>query len=203
VHITGGGACARARFDPVSPSCLYRRPPSLRVDDMDSKEDEPAQEADYALLSESGPRQSFSSTSSKPPSRRGRRMLKGLFGEPFSQQEAAQQLDGALDSEYGALGQFYFAPATQTTVVTTTTTTTTSFPPLVMKQPNRLRGLDPKQYPLAGSPTPQSLRKICFEMGGRRAVFNEAADAAGELEEAWISWAKLGESREVWLTVAI
>ncbi|KAI9846235.1 MAG: SCF ubiquitin ligase complex subunit cdc4 [Sclerophora amabilis] len=76
------------------------------------------------------------------------------------------------------LGQLSYAPATQTTVVTTTTTTTTSFPPLVLKPPRHLHELDPKQYPLALSPTPQSLKKLCFDVGGTPTYFQEAEDTS-------------------------
>lgn len=75
------------------------------------------------------------------------------------------------------LGRFSYAPATQTTVVTTTTTTTTSFPPLVLNGPRHLGDLDPKLYPLASSPTPPSLKKVCFELGGVPACFHEAENA--------------------------
>ncbi|XHG01603.1 hypothetical protein AWENTII_004975 [Aspergillus wentii] len=82
-----------------------------------------------------------------------------------------------------SLGQFSFAPATRTTVVTTTTTTTTTFPPLVIKPPRATRDLDPKQYPLASSPTPASLRNIKFELGGKSVVFNEPEDTASAITE--------------------
>lgn len=82
-----------------------------------------------------------------------------------------------------SMGQFSFAPATQTTVVTTTTTTTTSFPPLVIKPPRAANDLDPKLYPLASSPTPASLRNIKFDLGGKSVVFNEPEDTAGAVHE--------------------
>lgn len=75
------------------------------------------------------------------------------------------------------LGQFSYAPATQTTVVTTTTTTTTSFPPIVFKPPRHLTDLDPKMYPLAAFPTPPELKKICFNLGGTTTFFTEADHA--------------------------
>ena len=75
------------------------------------------------------------------------------------------------------IGQFSFAPATQTTVVTTTTTTTTSFPPLMMKDPHHLHELDSKLYPLAALPTPQSIKRFCIDVGGRPTIFREADDA--------------------------
>lgn len=81
------------------------------------------------------------------------------------------------------LGQFSFGPTTQTTVVTTTTTTTTSFPPLKIKAPNLLRELDPKVYPLASAPTPQSMKKLCFDVGGRATVFQEADDTMDTYRE--------------------
>ncbi|KAL9127091.1 MAG: hypothetical protein Q9217_003966 [Psora testacea] len=74
------------------------------------------------------------------------------------------------------LAQFSYGPATQTTVVTTTTTTTTKFPPFMLKAPKHLHDLDPKQYPLAASPTPESIKKLWFEIEGRPAIFEEADD---------------------------
>ncbi|KAL2001464.1 hypothetical protein VTN02DRAFT_1700 [Thermoascus thermophilus] len=82
-----------------------------------------------------------------------------------------------------SLGQFSFAPATRTTVVTTTTTTTTNFPPLILNPPRSVHNLDPKQYPLASSPTPASLRNIKFEIGGQSVIFNEPEDTASALEQ--------------------
>ena len=81
------------------------------------------------------------------------------------------------------LGQFSFAPATQTTVVTTTTTTTTKFPPFVMRDSRRTRKLDPKIYPLAAMPTPASLRNIRFNLAGKLTLFTEAEDARVILKE--------------------
>ena len=75
-------------------------------------------------------------------------------------------------------GQFSFAPATKTTVVTTTTTTTMSFPPLVMKAPLNLHELDSKLYPLAANPTPQSMKRLYMDMGGKPIIFQETDDAA-------------------------
>ena len=80
------------------------------------------------------------------------------------------------------LGQFSFGPATQTTVVTTTTTTTTSFPPLLMKAPHNLHELDSKLYPLAASPTPRSIKRLCFDIEGRPTYFREADDAPKTLQ---------------------
>ncbi|KIW00662.1 uncharacterized protein PV09_07849 [Verruconis gallopava] len=78
--------------------------------------------------------------------------------------------------QYAALGQLKYAPATQTTVVTTTTTTTTSFPPLLLKAPRHLHDRDPKQYPLAASPTPESIKNFTFDIGGRPVCFSETND---------------------------
>ena len=86
-----------------------------------------------------------------------------------------------VTAPYDILGQFSFAPATQTTVVTTTTTTTTSFPPLIMKAPRHLSDLDQMLYPLAASPTPQAIKRLCMDVGGRHTVFREADDAAASL----------------------
>lgn len=84
---------------------------------------------------------------------------------------------------YTTLGQLSYAPATQTTIVTTTTTTTTTFPPLVMRPPRNLNELDPKLYPLAAAPTPQSLRNFSFDFGGRPVCFQEADNTAQTLQE--------------------
>ncbi|RAH74803.1 F-box/WD repeat-containing protein [Aspergillus aculeatinus CBS 121060] len=86
-------------------------------------------------------------------------------------------------SPKAAVGQFSFAPATQTTVVTTTTTTTTTFPPMSIRPPHAMRNLDPKLYPLASSPTPPSLRNIKFELGGKQVIFHEPEDTAAKLKE--------------------
>ena len=74
------------------------------------------------------------------------------------------------------LSQISFAPATRTTVVTTTTTTTTNFPPLIVRAPRERASLDPKVYPLAETPTPQSIKRMCFEMDGKPTYFREAED---------------------------
>lgn len=81
------------------------------------------------------------------------------------------------------LGQFSFAPTTRTTVVTTTTTTTTSFPPLAIKPPRAVKDLDTRQYPLAASPTPSSLRNVQFKIGGRSIAFHEPEDSVAASTE--------------------
>lgn len=97
------------------------------------------------------------------------------------QEEALQPLEGIRSED--ALGQFSYAPATQTTVVTTTTTTTTNFPPIMMKAPQHLYDLDPKLYPLASSPTPTSIKKLCFDVDGTPTLFQEADDTLETLEK--------------------
>lgn len=82
-----------------------------------------------------------------------------------------------------SLAQFSFAPATQTTVVTTTTTTTTTFPPLIINPPRATRDRDSRQYPLASSPTPNSLKTIKFRLGEKWVVFNEPEDTDAALKE--------------------
>lgn len=84
---------------------------------------------------------------------------------------------------YAAIGQIAYAPATKTTIVTTTTTTTTSFPPIVFKNPKNLLERDPKQYPLAATPTPQSIRKFQFDLDGIPACFEEGEDLNAALSE--------------------
>jgi len=84
---------------------------------------------------------------------------------------------------HSAVGQFAFAPATQQTTVTTTTTTTVSLEPFILRPPVDLADRDPKQYPLAFSPTPVSMRSIGLEVGGMRASFKEADDTDGFLQK--------------------
>lgn len=104
---------------------------------------------------------------------------KGYSTEVGAALSNSQQVnDGAKDDIFG---QFTFAPATQTTVVTTTTTTTTSFPPLMIKAPHHLHELDPKLYPLASSPTPKSIKRFCFDIGGKPTYFNEAENTSHAL----------------------
>ena len=97
------------------------------------------------------------------------------------QEEALQPLEGIRSDD--VLGQFSYAPATQTTVVTTTTTTTTNFPPIMMKAPQHLYDLDPKLYPLASSPTPTSIKRLCFDVDGTPTLFQEADDTLETLEK--------------------
>ena len=98
-----------------------------------------------------------------------------------TQKGAVQPLEGIRPDD--VLGQFSYAPATQTTVVTTTTTTTTNFPPIMMKAPQHLYDLDPKLYPLASSPTPTSIKKLCFDVDGTPTLFQEADDTLETLEK--------------------
>jgi len=81
------------------------------------------------------------------------------------------------------VGQFAFAPATQMTTVTTTTTTTVSLEPFILKPPVDLADRDPKQFPLAFTPTPASMRRIDLEVGGLRTSFREADDNAEFLQD--------------------
>ena len=114
---------------------------------------------------------SMLSKSPSPTMSNGQTMQKGTL-QPL---EAIQPDD--------VLGQFSYAPATQTTVVTTTTTTTTNFPPIMMKAPKHLYDLDPKLYPLASSPTPTSIKKLCFDVDGTPTLFQEADDTLETLEK--------------------
>ena len=101
------------------------------------------------------------------------------------QKESLQPLEGIRPDD--VLGQFSYAPATQTTVVTTTTTTTTNFPPILMKAPQHLFDLDPKLYPLASSPTPISIKKLCFDVDGTPTLFQEADNTLETLEKVCTS----------------
>lgn len=88
---------------------------------------------------------------------------------------------------YATMGQFSFAPATKTTVVTTTYTTTTTFPPLCINAPGSLSERDPKEYPLAHTQAPESIRKFYFEAGGELACFEEANAASSNVQEVRFS----------------
>ena len=94
------------------------------------------------------------------------------------QSPGGSEVDQEELGEDGVLAHLSFAPATTTTVVTTTTTTTTTFPPLVLKGSRHLQDLDPREYPLATTPTPPSLKRFCFDVGGRPTIFHEADHAA-------------------------
>ncbi|KAF2849985.1 WD40 repeat-like protein [Plenodomus tracheiphilus IPT5] len=84
---------------------------------------------------------------------------------------------------YATMGQFSFAPATKTTVVTTTYTTTTTFPPMCINAPGNLSERDPKEYPLAHTQAPESIRKFYFESGGELACFEEANAVSDKVQE--------------------
>lgn len=81
-----------------------------------------------------------------------------------------------MPPQHSTMAQLSFGPATQQTVTTVTTTTTVSLPPLVMKPPKDLYDRDPKQYPLAFSPTPHSIKRFCFDVNGRPTMFHESED---------------------------
>lgn len=83
----------------------------------------------------------------------------------------------------GTVAQLSWAPTTQTTVVTTTKTTTTTFPPFLLNAPKHLADRDPERYPLAAQPTPLAIRKLTFDLGGRTAVFEEAANSTDAIHE--------------------
>ncbi|KAF2164646.1 hypothetical protein M409DRAFT_67767 [Zasmidium cellare ATCC 36951] len=76
------------------------------------------------------------------------------------------------------MGQFTLGPATKQTVTTVTTYTTVQLPPLIMEPPKDLEERDPKQYPLAHTPTPASMRDFDFQFGGQPVAFHEAEDTA-------------------------
>ncbi|KAI9770438.1 MAG: SCF ubiquitin ligase complex subunit cdc4 [Geoglossum simile] len=109
------------------------------------------------------------------------RLTTSVSGQQISRTRTKQDIETPIP--FATLGQFSYAPATQTTVVTTTTTTTTSFPPLLLKPPRNLNELDPKQYPLASTPTPSSIRRFCFNLEGTPTHFREADDASKSLQE--------------------
>jgi F-box and WD-40 domain protein CDC4 len=88
-----------------------------------------------------------------------------------------------LVDSYATLGQLSMAPATQTTVITTTTTTTMSYPPFVMNAPRNLSERDSKEYPLAHTQAPESIRRFFFDAGGTQACFEEANDVKDKMQQ--------------------
>lgn len=102
---------------------------------------------------------------------------------PSTKQNMRKRICQKSIPSQSALGQFSLGPTTQTTVVTTTTTTTTKFPALVMSAPRHANSLDPRHYPLAGSPTPSSLKNITFSLDGRSVSFREASNTQAEIEQ--------------------
>lgn len=84
---------------------------------------------------------------------------------------------------YSTLAHMSFAPATQQTVVTTTTTTTVTLPPLMINPPRDMHRRDPKQYPLAFTPTPSALQRFSLNIGGTPVVYHEADDVQSSLEK--------------------
>ncbi|KAL1956287.1 hypothetical protein VTO42DRAFT_7460 [Malbranchea cinnamomea] len=118
-----------------------------------------------------------------PEPQPGRTTLQSTLQPGFPHVRGHDKTEITLPSD-SVVGQFSFAPATQTTVVTTTTTTTTTtFPPFVMRAPRNLKNLDPKLYPLASSPTPDSLKEIHFTVDGQSVIFREPEDSQRAFEE--------------------
>jgi F-box and WD-40 domain protein CDC4 len=86
-------------------------------------------------------------------------------------------------SPYTTMAHVAFAPATQQTVVTTTTTTTVTLPPLLIRPPRDMLSRDPKQYPLASTPTPSSLQRFSLDVGGIPVVYQEAQNVQSSLDK--------------------
>jgi F-box and WD-40 domain protein CDC4 len=86
-------------------------------------------------------------------------------------------------SPYTTMAHVAFAPATQQTVVTTTTTTTVTLPPLLIRPPRDMLSRDPKQYPLASTPTPSSLQRFSLNVGGVPVVYQEAQNVQSSLDQ--------------------
>ena len=95
------------------------------------------------------------------------------------------------------IGQFTYGPTTQTTVTTVTTEITTELPPFRIAPP-RLQDLDLKDFPLADSPTPHAIRKLEFDVNGKRTTFQEAEDTMGTLQK--VTYNVLGSCGSLKLT---
>ena len=81
------------------------------------------------------------------------------------------------------LAHLSYAPTITETVVTTRTITKTAYPPFVLQAPRSLADRDPELYPLAIFPTPELLRKVRLDIGGKQAFFEEAANPEAALDE--------------------
>jgi len=89
------------------------------------------------------------------------------------------------------MGSFSFGPAIQRVVTTVTTTTTTALPPISMQPPKDLHKRDLKQYPLAFTPTPGSLKRFAFDYHGRPTTFHESEDPSETMRKYQESQAKI------------
>jgi F-box and WD-40 domain protein CDC4 len=52
-----------------------------------------------------------------------------------------------------------------------------------MKPPRNLNELDPKEFPLAATPTPSNLKRLCFDLNGKRTHFRETDDPEQSVRE--------------------
>jgi len=95
---------------------------------------------------------------------------------PQQEESSTTTTSYAMPPPNATVASFSFGPAIQTTVTTVTKTTTTSLPPIVMRPPRDLHERDPRQYPLAFTPTPSPLKKFAFDYHGRPTSFFEAED---------------------------
>ena len=153
-------------LQPVSTSCS-RKPLGNRPTIMDP----PGRESPAVIRPRSRaqpPQGSPLLTTSTPPLT----LAPSAMSDAMPQDQSAASRQDTVNP-HAVVGQI---SATQTMVVTTTTTTTTSFPPLLLNPPKHLHDMDPKQYPLAASPTPTTIRKLCFDVEGRTTTFEEAGN---------------------------
>ena len=93
------------------------------------------------------------------------------------------------------VAQVSFGPAIQQTVTTVTTTTSVSLPPLVIHPPKHLDERDPKQYPLAFSPTPAYLKRFCTDIHGQPIRFVEGENARATIRKHEALRAKIERSQ--------
>ena len=89
------------------------------------------------------------------------------------------------------LAHLSYAPTITETIVTTKTITKTAYPPFVLQAPRSLADRDPELYPLAIFPTPELLRKVRLDIGGKQAFFEEAAHPEAALYEVSIAYCVL------------
>jgi F-box and WD-40 domain protein CDC4 len=82
-----------------------------------------------------------------------------------------------MPPQHSTVARMSYGPAIEQTITTVTTTKTVSLEPLVMNPPKDLNERDPKQYPLAFTPTPGYLKRFCVDVHGRPIHFHEEEDA--------------------------
>jgi F-box and WD-40 domain protein CDC4 len=62
----------------------------------------------------------------------------------------------------------------------------TSYPPILINAPRNLKERSSKEFPLAHTPAPESIREFSFSAGEMQARFEEARDVTEKAQEVRI-----------------